>query len=253
LYRARDTRLGRTVFVRLLPPDRAPAAADRTALVERIRTLIPLSHPNITAVFEAGEHEGRVFVASEFVRGHSLRAEMAGHKANVRRAVELAIQIADALGEAHAAGFVHGALTAESILVTARGHAKISAFDPGREAAGGDDTSDIHAVGAFLYEMLTARRPPDGGASAPSAWNPDVPKELDAIVLRAIAPNAARRYQDAATLAAELRTVIAILDVREDAAAAGAGKGAVSGATTTLLAVIAVAIVLALVIWFMQS
>ena len=121
-------------------------------------------------------------------------------------------------------------------MITAKGHAKIAAFElaarsgfdhngaDGRlhdygspeEARGqaADERSDIHSVGAVLYEMLTTRRPPHRGAAAPSAVNPTIPSELDVIVLRAVAPNAAMRFQSAATLVAELRSVAAVLDVR---------------------------------------
>ena len=231
LYRARDTKAGRTVAVRLLPADFTP---DPAALINQARGLTALSHPNVTTLFDVGEHEGRVYFAFEFQRGQSLRAESAGRAMNVRRAVEIAIQIADAVADAHAAGFVHGGLSPESIVISAKGRAKIPAFElaaqggfqhDGREArlhdyespeeANGqapDDRSDIYSVGAILYEMLTTRRPMHRGASAPSASNPKVPKEIDAVVLKALAPNPASRYQSAVGLAGELRASIAVLD-----------------------------------------
>jgi serine/threonine protein kinase len=240
LYRARDTRLGRTVTVRLLPPGYPEDPADRARLFENARSVIALSHQNVTTLFDAGEHDGRVYLVFEFSKGQSLRAEMAGRPLNVRRAVELAIQIADGVAEAHSAGFIHGGLSPESIVVTAKGHAKIPAFelasrggfeqiDGGmrlrdyeapEEAKGQapDDRSDIYSVGAVLYEMLTTRRPSPKGAAAPSASNPNVPKELDEVVLRAAAPNPDLRYQSVATFSAELRSVAAILDVRGIAA-----------------------------------
>lgn len=236
LYRARDTRLGRTVSVRLLPPEFAAESDGRAALLERMRSLAGLSHPNITALFDAGEHEGRIYLVYEFLKGQSLRAEMAGRFMNVRRAVELAIQMADAIADAHAAGFIHGGLSPDSIAVTARGRVKIPAFElaayGGFDEEGGairlhdyespeeahrqqaDERSDIYSVGAVLYEMLTTRRPMHRGASAPSASNRHVPPELDDVVLKAVAPNPDLRYQSAATLAAELRTVAAILEAR---------------------------------------
>ena len=231
LYRARDTKAGRTVTVRLLPADFTP---DPAALINQARGLTALSHPNVTTLFDVGEHEGRVYFAFEFQKGQSLRAESAGRAMNVRRAVEIAIQIADAVADAHAAGFVHGGLSPESIVISAKGRAKIPAFElaaqggfehDGREArlrdyespeeANGqppDDRSDIYSVGAILYEMLTTRRPMHRGASAPSASNPKVPKEIDAVVLKALAPNPASRYQSAVGLAGELRASIAVLD-----------------------------------------
>jgi serine/threonine protein kinase len=240
LFRARDTRLGRTVTVRLLPAGYPQDPAERSRLFESAKSVIALSHPNVTTLFDAGEHEGRVYLVFEYSKGQSLRAEMAGRPMNVRRAVELAIQIAEGVAEAHGAGFVHGGLSPESIVITAKGHAKIPAFelasrggfehtDGGmrlrdyeapEEAKGHppDDRSDIYSVGAVLYEMLTTRRPSPKGAAAPSASNPNVPKELDDLVLRAAAPNPDLRYQSVATLSAELRSLAAILDVRGIAA-----------------------------------
>ena len=235
VYRARDTKAGRTVTVRLLPAD-FPADADRrAALLTKARSLIAMSHPNIIALFDAGEHEGRTFLVFEFLKGLSLRGEMAGRPIKVRRALELAIQIADAIAYAHASGFIHGGLSPDSIGITAKGHAKIpvfefaarSGFDPRNpdfrlhdydspeEANGqdGDERSDIYSVGAVLYEMLTTRRPMHRGAASPSVSNRNVTPDLDDIVLKAVAPNPASRIQNAATFAAELRAAAAHLDV----------------------------------------
>ena len=273
LYRARDTRLGRTVAVRVLPADFAIDAAARAALLEKARSLIALSHPNVTTLFEAAEHDGRVYLAFEFLKGQSLRAEMAGRPMNVRRAVELAIQVADAVADAHAAGFVHGGLSPDSIVITAKGHAKIPAFelaarggfdqdaadvrlrdyDSPEEARGqeADERSDIYSVGAVLFEMLTTRRPLHRGAAVPSVSNRHVPAELDDIVLRAVAPNPASRFQSAATLAAELRSMGAILEVR---GGAGDEEEQVAGRSTSLgrvvLTALAILGVLGAVFWW---
>lgn len=236
LYRARDTRLGRTVTIRWLPPDFASEQSERRQLLAAARAVIALSHPNVTTLFDAGVSDGRIYLVFEYLKGQSLRAEMAGRPLNVRRALELGIQVADGISDAHVAGFFHGGLSPDSIVVTARGHAKIPAFelasrggfettsdghrlrdyDSPEEAKGlpPDDRSDVYSVGAVLYEMLTTRRPSHKGAAAPSASNSHVPKELDEVVLRAVAPNPDSRYQTAAVLATELRRLIAVLDVR---------------------------------------
>jgi serine/threonine protein kinase len=235
LFRARDTRLGRTVAVRVLPADFVHGAA-KADLIERARGLIALSHHNTTALFEVGDHDGRVYLVFEFQMGQSLRAEMAGRQMNVRRAIEVAVQIADAVSDAHAAGFVHGGLSPDSIVITAKGHAKIPAFelasragfdpsaadtrlrdyDSPEEASGqeSDERSDVYSVGAILYEMLTTRRPLHKGSAAPSASNSHVPAELDGVVLKAVAPNPNSRFQSAAMCAAELRAVAQALDAR---------------------------------------
>ena len=231
LFRARDTKLGRTVAVRLLPDD---FTVDRQKLIAGARGLSALSHPNVTVLFDVGEHDDRIYLAFEFQKGQSLRAESAGRPMNVRRAVEIAIQIADAVADAHAHGFGHGGLSPDSIVISAKGRAKVPAFElasqsgfdrdgnDGRlidyeapeEARGEtpDDRSDVYSVGAILYETLTTRRPLHRGASAPSASNPKVPKELDEIVLKALAPNPDARFQSAVAFAGALRGSIAVLD-----------------------------------------
>jgi eukaryotic-like serine/threonine-protein kinase len=273
LYRARDTAKGRTVAVRLLPAD---FVADRRKLIDTARALTVLSHPNVTTLFDVGEHDGRVYLAFEFQKGQSLRAEAAGRPMNVRRAVEIAIQIADAVADAHAQGFVHGGLSPDSIVISAKGRAKVPAFelaahggfdhdghdarlrdyDSPEEAQGRapDDRSDIYSVGAILYEMLTTRRPMHRGASAPSGSNAKVPKEIDAVVLKALSPNPDSRYQSAVSLAGELRGSLAVLDALD---IAGEEEELVQTRSTSVgrVAVMSVVIliVIALAWWFMRS
>ena len=276
LYRARDTRYGRTVAVRVLPADLTPDARARASLIAQARGLMQLSHPNAITLFDVGEHEGRVYLAFEFLRGQSLRSEIAGRQMNVRRAVEIAIQMADAVAEAHGAGFLHGGLSPESVVITAKGHAKIPAFelaahagfvdadgrsrlldyDAPEEARGDapDERAVVYSVGAVLYEMLTTRRPMHRGASAPSAANSHVPPELDHLVLKAVSPNPASRQQSAATLAAELRSLTPVIDAREDAAAESAVQPASRPTSTTVIvAVIVIAVLAALVVWLIRS
>lgn len=270
LFRARDTRLGRTVAVRVLPASLVPDPAARAALLARARTVSGLSHPNVIALFDIGEDGERVYFVFEFFHGRSLRAEMAGRPMNVRRAVEIAVQIADAIADAHAVGFVHGGLSPDSVIITARGHAKVPAFElatrAGFEPGGGDarlrdydspeeaegrspdERSDVYSVGAILYEMLTTRRPSHRGASAPSASNPHVPEALDAVILKAVAPNPDARYQNVVTLAAELRGVLASFGMRAGADVAPGVHGTSAGRVIALA--LAMLAVIAFVLWW---
>ena len=271
LYRARDTRRGRTVGVRVLPAD---FTDDRTTLIERATSVQKLSHPNAITVFDVGEHDGRVFIVFEFLKGRSLRSEMAGRAVNVRRAVDMTIQIADAVAEAHAAGFVHGGLSADSVVITAKGNAKIPAFDLAvqsgleyrdgqarlsdydspEEARGqpADDRSDIYSVGAILYEMLTMRRPLHKGSSAPSASNADVAKELDAVVLKAVAPNPDLRYQSMVSLAGDLRALSASLDLEEVAEVERAQAPPDTSVGRVLLIALVILAVMGAVVWWVM-
>jgi eukaryotic-like serine/threonine-protein kinase len=234
LFRARDTKKGRTVAIRVLSLNFFDAG-NRRAFVDNARGLAALSHPNVTTLFDVGEHDGRIFIVFEYLRGQSLRSEMGGRPMNVRRAIELGIQMADAIANAHACGYVHCGLSPDSVVITAKGHAKIPAlalasrdgfaasdtaqlhdYDAPEEARGlpSDERSDIYSVGAVMYETLTGRRPSHRGAAAPSASNPHVPSELDDVVLKAVAPRPESRYPSAAAFAAELRHLAAVLEAR---------------------------------------
>jgi len=272
LYRARDTHLGRTVAVRLLPAD---FSSDRHSLINEARGLSALSHPNVTALFDVGEHEGRVYLVFEFQQGQSLRAEAAGRPMNVRRAVEIGIQIADAIAEAHAHGYGHAGLSPDSVVISATGRAKIPAFglasqsgfdQDGRlidyvapeeaEGEAPDDRSDVYSVGAIVYETLTNRRPLHGGASAPSLSNPNVPEEVDKVMLKVLAPNPDERFQSAVAFVGALRGLIAVLDALgvggEEEELAQTQSQSTSGARVATLAALLLTATAVLVWWFLN-
>jgi serine/threonine protein kinase len=261
VYRAQDTKVGRTVALRLVPSSVFGDEAGKTAFRQSLKEAAALSHPNIATLFDFGETGDRLYVAHEFVAGITLRQEMAGRPVNPRRALELAVQLADALAEAHSRDIVHGDLRPDTLMVTGKGSAKILEFGLSRWTAGGrartavarspeaigadpagvaaylspeqalgnviDPRSDLFSVGSIVYEMLIGRAP--FAAAMPSAavmnvirmspmrassLNPNLPVELDAIISRALAKGLDDRYQSAASLAAELRSVEAVLDVR---------------------------------------
>src|SRR2546428_11334999 len=124
LLRARDTRAGRTVAIRIVTPEIAGDPLRRARFIEAARATAKLSHPNIAALYEVGEDQGHLFLVFEFVPGDTLKTAIAGRALNPRHALDHGIQLADALAEAHALGVLHGAIRPSSIIITPKGIAK---------------------------------------------------------------------------------------------------------------------------------
>ena len=132
MFRARDTKVGRTVALKFMSAEMFPDAATRAAFFEDARAAMALSHPNIATLFDVGEYEGDCYLAYEFASGITLRQECEGRSVNPRRVVELTVQIADALAEGHGYGILHGDLRPDTIIVTHKGSAKLLEFGMSR-------------------------------------------------------------------------------------------------------------------------
>ncbi len=210
VYRARDTRLGRDVALKILPESFAREPDRLHRFEQEARSVAALNHPNILAVFDIGQHNGSPFLVSELLEGESLRAVLDRGALPQRKTIEHGVQIAHGLAAAHEKGIVHRDLKPENVFVTKDGRIKILDFGLAKLAqnagAGPDEVTlaspntavgivmgtasymapeqvrgetadprtDIFAFGAVLYEMLSGQR----------AFRRDTPAETMTAVMK---------------------------------------------------------------------
>jgi Tol biopolymer transport system component/predicted Ser/Thr protein kinase len=195
VYRARDARLSREVAIKVLPAAMASDPDRRARFEQEARSASGLNHPNILTIYDIGEADGTIYIAMELVEGRTLREMVAGEPLPTRRLLDVAVQTAEGLAKAHAAGIVHRDLKPENIMVSRDGFVKILDFglakltepvsqelsvlptaiaaptQPGTvmgtagymspEQASGqpvDFHSDQFSLGAILYEMAAGER-----------------------------------------------------------------------------------------------
>ncbi len=204
VYRARDSRIGRDVAVKVLPPGLATDPERLRRFEQEARATGALNHPNILTIYDVGVDDGAPYVVYELLEGETLRDRLGGGALSRRKALEYARQIATGLAAAHARGITHRDLKPENLFLTRDGRIKILDFGlakltlpeepageeanlatlsphrgPGRvfgtpgymapeqlRGAVVDSRSDLFNVGAILYEMLTGQRPFQGRSTS---------------------------------------------------------------------------------------
>ncbi len=238
VYRARDTKHGRTVAITLVDEAIARDPERRARLVRDAVAVQACTHPSVSVLFDVGEEDGRLFFVFEFAPGDPLEALMARGPLNPRRAIEIAVQVADGLADGHAVGLLHADLRPGTIVMTPKGNAKVyniglaewmsEGLSPysspeQRQRLPAEEASDSYSLGVILFEMITARRPSPTSATLA---DPRIPADVAPILAKALAEASGDRYQSVATLAAELRTVGAALDARAAAGPARAPRRA---------------------------
>jgi beta-lactam-binding protein with PASTA domain/tRNA A-37 threonylcarbamoyl transferase component Bud32 len=261
VYLAEDEVLGRRVAIKILNDRHAGDDQFVERFRREAKNAASLSHPNIVSIYDRGEAEGTYYIAMEYLDGRSLKELIVARgPAPIHLAVEYARQILAAIRFAHRHGIVHRDIKPHNVLVDAEGRLKVTDFGIARagasqmteagsiigtaqylspEQAKGapvDQTSDLYSVGVVLYELLTGVVPFSGETPVeiamkhlstvpppPSAKRKDVPRDLDLVVMRALAKDPAERYQSAEEMDADLRRIsrgTAISPVTEEAATA---------------------------------
>jgi serine/threonine protein kinase len=136
VYRARDTRIGRDVAVKVLPAAYAEDADRLRRFEQEARTIGAMNHPNLLVLFDVGTHERAPYLVSELLEGSTLRGVLAQGPPAVRKAIDYGAQIARGLAAAHAKGIVHRDLKPENLFVTPEGRVKILDFGLARVTEG---------------------------------------------------------------------------------------------------------------------
>lgn len=243
VYKAKDTKLKRTVALKFLSPELTRDKEAKERFIHEAQTASALDHPNICTVHEIDEDEGQMFIAMAYIEGQSLRQKVKAGPLKLDETLDIAIQVAQGMHEAHEKGVVHRDIKSANIMVTAKGQAKIMDFGVAKlagqtrftrtgttmgtvaymspEQARGekvDHRTDIWSLGVVLYEMVIGQLPFKGDheqAMMYSILNEEpepmtglrtgVPMELERIVSKALTKDPGARYQHADDLLVDLR------------------------------------------------
>jgi eukaryotic-like serine/threonine-protein kinase len=246
VYRAWDPRLNRPIALKMLLAGAQARPTELERFQREAQAVAALRHPNIVQVYDVGQVGGRPYFTMEFVEGRDLAETIQGNPQPASKAATVVAILADAIHVAHQSGIVHRDLKPSNVLLAADGTPKVTDFGLARrlegekeltlsgspmgtpsymapEQARGDKhavgpATDVYALGAILYELLTGRPPfraetptatlhqviTDDPVS-PARLNPRVPRDLDTICLKCLHKEPHRRYETAAALAEDLR------------------------------------------------
>ncbi|ABP67661.1 protein kinase [Caldicellulosiruptor saccharolyticus DSM 8903] len=244
VYKAKDKVLNRHVAIKVLRSEFANDEEFLSRFRTEALAAASLSHPNIVSIYDVGEQEGMHYIVMEYVNGKTLKEFIKETgRVSTKDAVTIAIQVLRALDHAHKKGIVHRDIKPQNILIDENGIVKVTDFGIARavstgtiintnltigsvhyfspeQARGGyvDNRSDLYSLGVVLYEMVTGVLPFDGDTPIsialkhlqeqpirPTIYNPDIPRSVEAIILKAMQKDVLLRYQSATEMMQDLK------------------------------------------------
>ena len=253
VYRAEDIKLKRSVALKFLPPHLMDSPELKERFLIEAQAAAALSHPNVCVIHEVGESGDRPYIAMEYVEGETLRDRNRRGPLKTEEALDIAVQVAAGLGEAHNKGIIHRDIKSANIMITAKGQAKVMDFGLAKlrggssltksqttlgtvaymspEQAQGEDIdgrSDLWSLGVVLYEILTGDLPFKGDRDVSVIYSivhaeprslklrkPPVPEELQQVIGRALKKKRESRYGSAEEMLKDLRAYQTSLQMAE--------------------------------------